>query len=341
MATVLKCPDCGHSKPSDDGEPETCPQCEGTMAAPPKKKYQAKSSSLEDEERAKKKAKARDEEEKPKKKAPPRDEDEDEDEKPKTKTKKPSILESRDKGSGDYTTDERIAERIGIDPGFGDRELLDQVAGELARGEVVHFICRPSRAIAKVQAVGVSLGGLLFCLIGAGAGAFMLTSLKGKAPDVALIIPCVFVLVGLVIAIGGTIMKLRQARLGWYAVTDRRAIVFHIGLFGKFGRATTYQPFELKAMWVQKSWLVKGGGDVVFKTIITQTTTTTRNRRTGLTSSSTSTSKQHFGFLGVEDVKDVEAVIREVLLCDGRRDEDDEEEEERPRKKAAPRDEDD
>ena len=179
--------------------------------------------------------------------------------------------------------------------------MLKQVGDELARGEVIHFICRPSRAIARVQAVGVSLGGLFFSLIGAGFAALMLTKLKGKAPDFVIIIPCIFVLVGLLIAIVGPIMKLRQARLGWYAVTDRRAIVFNIGLFGKFGHATTYQPFEVKNMWVQKSWLVKGGGDVVFKTIVTHTTTTSRDRRTGRTSSSTSTSRQHFGFLGIEE----------------------------------------
>ena len=60
MAITIKCPDCGHTEESKDGVAKTCPQCEGTMAAPPKKKYQAKSTSLEDEERAKKKSKARD-----------------------------------------------------------------------------------------------------------------------------------------------------------------------------------------------------------------------------------------------------------------------------------------
>jgi hypothetical protein len=322
-ATIVKCPDCGHTEQSADGASKTCPACEGTMTAPPKKKYQAKSSSLEDEERARKKEKLRDDDDdRPKKKAAPRDEDED-DEKPRSKKK--SILESKDKGSGDYITDGKIAERIGIDPGFGDKDLLAQVGDELARGEVLHFICRPSRAIAKMQAVGAVFGGLFFSLIGAGIAAFMLTKLKDKFPIYVLIVPAIFVLVGLGIAVLGPIMKLRQARLGWYAVTDRRAIVFHIGLFGKHGHAQTYQPYELRKMWVQRSWLVKGGGDIVFKTIVTQRTTTTRDRRTGRTSSSTSTSKQHFGFLGIADVKDVEALLHEVLLSGGRRDEDDEE----------------
>ena len=50
------------------------------------------------------------------------------------------------------------------------------------------------------------------------------------------------------IAILGPIMKLRQARLGWYAVTDRRAIVFHVSLWGKSGAATDYTPRELRRM---------------------------------------------------------------------------------------------
>ena len=51
-ATIIKCPDCGRTEESEDGASKTCPACEGTMTAlPPKKKYQARSTSLEEEER--------------------------------------------------------------------------------------------------------------------------------------------------------------------------------------------------------------------------------------------------------------------------------------------------
>jgi hypothetical protein len=332
MAVTIKCPDCGHTKQTDEGESETCPECEGTMFAPAKKKYQAKSSSLEEEERARK-PKARDDE-KPAKKKVARDEDEDEDEE-EPKPRKKKARDEEEKGGGDYTCDGKAAERLGLDPGFDDRELLKQVADELARGEVLHYVCRPSRGIAKYQAIGAVFGGLIFSLIGVVVVIIMFTKMK-DTPTAPALVPGIFVLFGLVIAVLGPIMKMRQARLGWYAVTDRRAIVFHIGLFGKGGRATTYQPNELRRMWVQKSWLIEGGGDIVFKTIITQHTTTTRDRRTGRTSTSTSTSKQHFGFIGIEDVKDVEALMHEILLGVGARDDDDDEDEDEPKPKKKP-----
>jgi predicted RNA-binding Zn-ribbon protein involved in translation (DUF1610 family) len=54
MAITIKCPDCGQTKASDDGEPETCPACEGTMSPPAKKKQQAKPAAPAEEERAEK-----------------------------------------------------------------------------------------------------------------------------------------------------------------------------------------------------------------------------------------------------------------------------------------------
>jgi hypothetical protein len=81
-------------------------------------------------------------------------------------------------------------------------------------------------------------------------------------------------------------------------------------------------------MWIKKSFWVKGGGDLVFKTIVTQHTRTTRDHQTGRTRTSTSTSKQHFGFIGIEDVKDVEALIHEVLLSRKRDDDEDEDDDE-------------
>jgi hypothetical protein len=348
MPVTIKCPDCGHTEESNDGASKTCPQCEGAMSAPPKKKYQAKSSSLEDEERAKKKDKLRNDDEKPKKKAKPRDDDEDEDEKPKTK-KKPRDDEDEeeekpkpkkkaaepqeamsldddddDGGEGDNPRNAKVAERLGIDPGFTNKALMRQVAKELSRGEVLYFAVRPSEAIAKKQGLVAMIVGTIFALLGIGAVVLILTVLSEKVPWYVAFIPLFMAFIGGAIAVLGPIMKNRQARLGWYAVTDRRAIVFNIALWGKSGQVETYQPAELRKMWIKKSFWLKGGGDLVFKTIITQRTRTERDRTTGRTRTSTSTSKEHFGFLGIEDAKEVEALIHEVLLS-GRRDEDDEE----------------
>ncbi len=326
MAVTIKCPDCGHTEQSADGESKICPQCEGTMAAPPKKKYQAKSSSLEDEERTKKKSKSRDDDDdRPKKKARPRDEDEDEaDEQPKAKKKAAAMTldDDEEDEKGDGQRNGKAAKQLGLDPGFGNRELMKQVKDELSRGEVLHYACRPSPKIAKMRGLFAAAGGLFFCLIGVGVATLMLTTMKDKVPIFAVLIPGAFVLIGLGIAIFAPIMSNRQARLGWYAVTDRRAIVFHVSLWGKSGHAETYGPGELRKMRVERSFWLKGGGDLIFKTIITQHTSTSRDAH-GRTRTSTSTSKQHFGFLGIADVKDVETLVHEVLLSRGRDDDDD------------------
>jgi hypothetical protein len=326
MPVTLKCPDCGHTAQSDDGEPMTCPECEGTMATPPKKKYQAKSSSLEDEERVRKKTKRRDEDdeddeddEKPKAKKKARVEDEDDAPKPRKKAKRRD--DDDEKGGGDFTRDGKAAEQLGLSPGFKNKALMKQVEEELSRGEVLHFVCRPSKEIAKKQ--GFVIGGLgaLFALIGVVFAALMLTVMK--VPIYAVLIPVAFVLIGGLIAVLGPVAKSRQARLGWYAVTDRRAIVFNVALWGKTGHAESYSPTDLRKMWVKKSFWVKGGGDLVFKTVTTYSTHTTRDAR-GRSRTQTSQQTQYYGFLGIEDVKDVELLIHEVLLGRGRKDDDDE-----------------
>lgn len=325
MAITIKCPDCGHAKQSDDGEPETCPECEGTMAPPPKKKYQAKSSPLEDESRAKSKPKRRDddEDERPARKKP-RAEDEEDDERP---VKKKARAHDEDKGGGDFTTDGKAAAALDLNPGFKNKELMKQVAEELSRGEVLHFACRPCLKIAKMQGVVGAVFGAVFALIGLIVLIVFVSGAMKGIPVFAYLVPVLFILVGLGIAVFAPIAKIRQAKKGWYAVTDRRAIVFHIGLWGSSGHAEDYPPAAVRKMWIKKSFWVKGAGDLVFRTEVTHHTRTERDSH-GRTRTTHSTSTQHFGFLGVEDVKDIETLLHEILLAGGRsRDDDDDDDE--------------
>src|SRR5687768_3578153 len=119
MPVTIKCPDCGHAEQSADGASKTCPECEGTMAAPAKKKYQAKSTSLEEESRAKKRARDDDDDDRPKKKALSLDDDdEEEDEKPRAKKRKP-------RGKGEPPVrDGTAAESLGISTGFKNKALM-------------------------------------------------------------------------------------------------------------------------------------------------------------------------------------------------------------------------
>ncbi|HEY1191844.1 MAG TPA: hypothetical protein VGE74_29705 [Gemmata sp.] len=75
-------------------------------------------------------------------------------------------------------------------------------------------------------------------------------------------------------------------------------------------------------MWIKKSFWVEDNGDLVFGTETTYNTRTVRDA-SGRTRTETTETTQHFGFLGIEDVKDVETLIHEVLLARRRDDDDD------------------
>lgn len=295
MAVKLTCPSCATTATVDEDEVGTakCPECDDVLVKPKSKAKTAakRQEDGEDEEPARKKAK-----------------------------RKAADLE---KGVGGNPRDGNAAAKVGIADGFGDPELVAQVEEELSRGEVLHFACRPSVVIAKWQAIGIGLVGILFATIG---GSFVAAYLAGglKGMGAMALIPGVFLLVGVAITVFGSKAKLKQAARGWYAVTDRRAIVFHASIFGSSGKATTYTPSELRGMRTQGSWFQKGAGDVIFKTEVRETHTTYRNRRTGATRTEVSRSIIHYGFLGVENVKEVHDVIFAVLVMGGVEDEDDE-----------------
>ena len=334
MAITIKCPDCGHAEESKDGASKTCPECEGTMVAPAKKKYQAKSSSLEEESRAKKKNRDDDDEdEKPKKKALSiDDEDDEEDEKPKKKAKSRSDDDDEEKGEG-YILDESAANSLDINSGFGNKRLMKQVTEELARGETLYWAGRMCKEIAEQKArvlmfvgIGIACAGLLF------SGIFF-----AVAPWFAGLIPLIFVVIGVVMVIFLPGATIKAAERSWYAVTDRRALVYAANLFGSNGESSSYEPNELRRMRVKSAKSPKGAGDLIFKTKITETHTRYVDRRTGRTTrTEVDRHETHYGFLGIEDVREVETLIHKVLL----KTVDDEDEDEKPRKKR-PRDDDD
>ncbi len=310
MAITIKCPDCGHTKQSDDGNEETCPECEGTMVPPAKKKYQAKTKSLEEESRGKKKSKSRDddEDEKPKKKGKAVEDlpDEDEDE-PKPKAKK----KSGSGGGGDFQRDPSAAEALELNPGFKNKTLMAQVAEEMSRTEVLHWCGRMCPEIAQRNArvplfvgIGITCAGLLFSAV-----------FFAVAPWFAGLIPLIFVLVGVGIMIFVPKATIKAAERSWYAVTDQRAIVYAASLFGSGGEATTYEPSELRRMRVKGAKSPEGAGNLIFKTKITEQRTDYVDRKTGRTvRSETSQTTTHYGFLGIENVREVETLIHKVLL---------------------------
>jgi ssDNA-binding Zn-finger/Zn-ribbon topoisomerase 1 len=299
MAITIKCPDCGHTKQSDDGEPETCPECEGTMAPPAKKKYQAKSTSLEEE--AKKKKRDDEDEDAPKKKDKP---------KPKRKT-----------GEGGSVRDGTQAEALELNPGFGNSKLMTQVEDELSRGEVLHWAGRMCPEIARKNANVTRIVGIVFAVAGLAFTGIVLAVAPGMA-KLAAIVPVLFIVIGVVVAALIPGKMVAQAGRSWYAVTNQRCLVYSANLFGESGETTTYEPEELKRMRVEPAKAPKGAGDLVFKKTIVNERTDYVDRKTGRTvRSETSQKVTKYGFLGIEDVREVEALIHKVLLGEGDDDE--------------------
>ena len=327
MPITIKCPDCGYAAQSEDGEPEECPKCDGTMTPVKKKPPLAKAAPPADEPRAKARPKPREEDDDRPKKPKRRGDDDDGDDEPPAKPK--AAARPRDDDEDDRPAkrkkssnprDGAAAERADLPSGFEDDELVAQVEEELQPGEVLHFACRQARKLAQLQAALYALVASAFVFIPGLMGLSFLVSAKDAKDYLFALVPLAVAAGAAVVAVLSARGRLRQAARGWYAVTDRRAIVFEVSLFRGTGEATTYTPQQVRKMWVRKSSWLKGGGDVVFKTVVTITTEVSRS------SEKTSKSTTHFGFIGVEDVESVRDVIEWVLLSE--RDDDDDEDEE-------------
>jgi hypothetical protein len=323
MAVTLKCSDCGHTIQAEDESPRTCPQCDGTMKKPAYKAKSGPTSSDKEKPKAKAEEKTKP---KPAAKAAARDDRDDDEDEPKPK-KKPakkeeplSLDDDDEKGGGGNARDDAAAKSLEIDPGFTNKKLMRQVEEELSRGEVLHWAGRMCPEIAKRNAGKVRLIGIIFAVIG-----LVFTGIGfAVAPWFVGVILLLFPAVGVTLAILAPKVILKQAELGWYAVTNQRAIVYAPSAFGSGGKATTYEPSELRRMRVQKSNVVDGAGDLIFKTQVTHRRTDYVDRKTGRTTrSETSTTETHYGFLGIENVREVETLVHNILL-EGQDDRDDE-----------------
>jgi hypothetical protein len=286
MPVTLKCADCGHAAASDDETPRTCPKCDGTMKKPA---YKAKSGpTSSDRESAKAKPAAGT--------------------KPAKKGKALSLDdEESEKGAGGNKRDDAAAKSLEIDPGFKDKKLMEQVDEELSRGEVLHWAGRMCPEIARKNAGKIALVGYVI----AGVGVLFTLAFAFSAGFPEALLPLIFVVVGVGVGVFGKKAVLKNAEQGWYAVTNQRAIVYAPSAFGSGGEATTYEPDELKRMRVEKSKVVDGAGDLIFRTIKTVEVSTDNRGK-----SSTNTSTRHYGFLGVENVREVETLVHNILLED-------------------------
>jgi hypothetical protein len=111
-----------------------------------------------------------------------------------------------------------------------------------------------------------------------------------------------FVLIGVAL-FSAPYWQWRRAKRTCYALTDRRAILWEAALF-RTVEVRVYGPAELtKLRRVQD---IKGRGDLVFEEITTTGHDSEGNRTTTVT---------RHGFLGIDNVREIEDLLRKTMLA--------------------------
>jgi hypothetical protein len=188
-------------------------------------------------------------------------------------------------------------------------ELHQRVMNELTSKEKLIWVGQPIPKLVFRRQLFLLIFGSLLLL--AGLIWAVVALVNGGAPIVMVLVPPLFFLAfGAGLTVAPFIMK-AAAKKHVYALTNKRCIVWR-GLTGN--TKEVYEPKQLTNVWHQNAWLVRGAGDVVFKTIITITRTSHYDRRGGFRGTSTSKSTKHYGFLAIERPEEVKLMIRETLV---------------------------
>jgi hypothetical protein len=156
----------------------------------------------------------------------------------------------------------------------------------------------------KGNATVLRIMGAAFAGIGLLVTLIILAAVPGTGKLVA-VVPLLFVAIGAGLALVLPKLIDKQLKRGWYAVTDQRAIVYRPSFFGSGGSAENYVPKDLRKMRISRSSNHPGTGDLVFRT------------KKGIVNVGPNSSRiedVNFGFLGIENVGEVETLIHKVLL---------------------------
>jgi hypothetical protein len=192
--------------------------------------------------------------------------------------------------------------------------LKDRVAEELGRGERVVWAGRPSRRIVILRGLWLPALMVVLSLLFL-AGAF--NSLLAQMQSDPTYLRWGFVAVSLLYALYGftlvPLKKLWRASRTGYVLTNRRALVWRPGSwFGRL-RMDEYPPEHVARLRRRNSWVFPGAGDLVFKTVSTTTLTVERGRPHD-PGRVTDFKTEQFGFLAIWKVREVEALLRTVLV---------------------------
>jgi hypothetical protein len=184
------------------------------------------------------------------------------------------------------------------------QSLKDRALDRLDDDERVIWVGQPCQKLILIRALGVSLVALIAAIVFAGL------ALRNPAREWVSLVAAGG---ALAFAIGTPIVRRLRAARTLYVLTQRRATVFEPNLLLVM-TACDYRADVLSRMSRRNSWFVKGAGDLVFKTLTKITTTHTYDRRGGYQGSRTSIITYYWGFLAVEDAKDVERLINDHVV---------------------------
>ena len=226
-----------------------------------------------------------------------------------------NIKSARSKAS--WLTDDEVAE-VGLEPepGGDDRGLIDdsdlpdklkaRVHNHLYDDETVFWVGRPHQKIVFMRSLlpaGVTL------LI-AGVMAFTLLFSGNANPDWWMY------LVVAVLAVAGFLTPLYfrlRAHFTAYVLTSKRCVVFEPNAIGHT-TVTPYMPDIVARMRRRNSWVLKGGGDLIFRTVTVIKTTKYVDRRGRNMGSETNVTQHHYGFMAIDGVGRVEKIINARLV---------------------------
>lgn len=202
---------------------------------------------------------------------------------------------------------------------FGDSRLPDEldarVRSELDAGEQLLWVGQPRPNRFARQAIPFALFGVpftafaIFWITMASFGAKIGIQNAGPLGFLGVCFPLFgvpFVLVGLAM-LSSPFWAGRKAKRTCYALTDRRAILFEAGMFRSV-EIRSYRPAELAKMFRREK--ADGSGDLVFEEQIQ--VRVVNNNRTVRT--------QDRGYLGIDNVREIEGLVRKALLSGGGQD---------------------
>jgi hypothetical protein len=196
-------------------------------------------------------------------------------------------------------------------------DLKEKILADVNANEKVVWVAQPVQALILRRSMGWLIGGAAVALLGL---LFMMGGLLSKAPQPAPGRPApppqatggFFGSISTIMLIGGLccaavpLYRWKMAQGTCYALTNRRALVYKQGLFSP--TRESYAPSEVADMRRAESWLMNGGGDLIFRTVKTISTSYSQGR------SSSSVSTTHYGFLAIAHVKEIDKLVRETII---------------------------